>query len=94
MLIAYDVHPISRMILQRMLKIDTLTLVNLVTDTRAVPELNGAECRPELIAPKLLELLDDPGDQPEAMKLTMERLGKDGEAPGLRAAKAVLNHLQ
>ena len=94
MLIAYDVHPISRMILQRMLRIDTLTLVNLVSETRAVPELNGADCRPELIAPKLLELLDDPGDQPAAMQLAMERLGKGGEAPGLRAAKAVLKHLQ
>ncbi|WP_422028667.1 lipid-A-disaccharide synthase [Roseovarius sp.] len=94
MLIAYDVHPISRMILQRMLRIDTLTLVNLVSETRAVPELNGADCRPELIAPKLLELLDNPGDQPEAMALTMDRLGKGGEAPGLRAAKAVLKHLQ
>ena len=94
MLIAYDVHLISRMILQRMLRIDTLTLVNLVSETRAVPELNGADCRPELITPKLLELLDNPGDQPEAMALTMERLGKGGEAPGLRAAKAVLKHLQ
>ena len=94
MLIAYDVHPVSRMILQRMLRIDTLTLVNLVSETRAVPELNGADCRPELITPKLLELLDNPGDQPEAMALTMERLGKGGEAPGLRAAKAVLKHLQ
>ncbi|KZY35703.1 lipid-A-disaccharide synthase [Roseovarius sp. HI0049] len=94
MLIAYDVHPVSRMILQRMLKIDTLTLVNLVSETRAVPELNGADCRPDLIAPKLLELLDDPGQQPEAMALTMDRLGKGGEAPGLRAAKAVLKHLQ
>lgn len=94
MLIAYDVHPISRMILQRMLRIDTLTLVNLVSETRAVPELNGADCRPELIAPKLLELLDNPGDQPAAMALTMDRLGKGGEAPGLRAAKAVLKHLQ
>ncbi|MEQ8291679.1 MAG: lipid-A-disaccharide synthase [Roseovarius sp.] len=94
MLIAYDVHPVSRMILQHMLRIDTLTLVNLVSETRAVPELNGADCRPELIAPKLLELLDDPGDQPDAMQLTMDRLGKGGEAPGLRAAKAVLKHLQ
>ncbi|MEQ8896714.1 MAG: lipid-A-disaccharide synthase [Roseovarius sp.] len=94
MLIAYDVHPVSRLILQRMLKIDTLTLVNLVSETRAVPELNGADCRPDLIAPKLLELLDNPGDQPEAMSLTMDRLGKGGEAPGLRAAKAVLKHLQ
>lgn len=94
MLIAYDVHPVSRMILQRMLRIDTLTLVNLVSETRAVPELNGADCRPELIAPKLLELLDNPGDQPDAMALTMDRLGKGGEAPGLRAAMAVLKHLQ
>ena len=93
MLIAYDVHPVSRFIFNRMLKIDTLTLVNLVTDTRAVPELNGAECRSDLIAPRLLQLLDDPGDQLEAMRLTMERLGRGGKAPGLRAARAVLARL-
>ena len=94
MLIAYDVHPVSRMILQCLLKVDTLTLVNLVTDTRAVPELLGRDCTAERIAPKLLELLDDPGNQPEAMRLTMERLGRGGEPPGLRAARAVLNRLQ
>ncbi|MEQ9259344.1 MAG: lipid-A-disaccharide synthase [Roseovarius sp.] len=93
MLIAYDASWLTREIIRRMLLIDTLTLVNLVSETRAVPELNGELCRAELIAPKLLELLDDPGDQPEAMRLTMERLGKGGEAPGLRAAKAVLKRL-
>jgi len=93
MLIAYDVHPLSRMILNRMLKVDTLTLVNLVTGTRAIPELLGHDCTAERIAPKLLELLDDPGDQPEAMRLTMARLGQGGEAPGLRAARAVLARL-
>lgn len=93
MLIAYDVHPVSRMILQRMLRVDTLTLVNLVTESRAVPELLGSQCTPERISRKLLELLDDPGDQPEAMRLTMERLGQGGEAPGLRAARAVLARL-
>ena len=94
MLIAYDVHWLSRKIFEWMLKIDTLTLVNLVTDTRTVPELNGPDCRAELIGPKIVELMNDNGDQIEAMRLTMERLGKGGEAPGLRAARAVLARLQ
>jgi len=93
MLIAYDVHPLSRMIFNRMLRVDTLTLVNLVSGTRDVPELLGRDCVPSRIAPKLLELLDDPGKQPDAMRLTMERLGRGGEAPGLRAARAVLNRI-
>jgi lipid-A-disaccharide synthase len=94
MLIAYDVSWLSRQIIQRLLLVDTLTLVNLVSDTRAVPELNGAECRADLIAPKLLELLDNPGDQLAAMELTMTRLGQGGEAPGLRAARAVLARIR
>jgi len=93
MLIAYDVNPVSRAILKRMLRVDTLTLVNLVTGTRAVPELLGADCRPDMIAPRLLELLDDPGAQPEAMRQTMTLLGRGGEPPGLRAARAVLRRL-
>ena len=90
MLIAYDSSWLSREIISRMLLIDTLTLVNLVSETRAIPELLGKECRPDLIAPALLKLLGDPGPQHDAMRVTMERLGRGGDAPGLRAAKAVL----
>lgn len=90
MVIAYDVNPLSRFIISRMLTIDTLTLVNLVSETRAVPEFNGNRCRPELIAPAMLEVMEAPGAQRAAMELTMQRLGRDGEAPGLRAARAVL----
>lgn len=93
MLIAYDVSRLSRLIFERMLKVDTLTLVNLVTETRTVPELLGAECRPDRIATELLALIDNPGEQHAAMRLTMERLGAGGEAPGLRAARAVLARL-
>ncbi len=93
MLIAYDVSRLSRLVFERMLRVDTLTLVNLVTDTRAVPELLGAACRPDRIAAGLLALIDDPGEQRAAMRLTMERLGAGGEPPGLRAARAVLARL-
>ncbi|MEO0752514.1 MAG: lipid-A-disaccharide synthase [Pseudomonadota bacterium] len=93
MLIAYDASWLSRQIISRMLIIDTLTLVNLVSETRAVPELLGADCTPEKIAPAVLSLLEDPGAQHDAMRVTMERLGRGGDPPGLRAAKAVLSRL-
>jgi lipid-A-disaccharide synthase len=91
MVIAYDMAWLSRQIIGRMLRVDTVTLVNLVSDTQAVPEFLGERCRAELIAPAVLELLDAPGAQAEALEFTMERLGRGGEAPGLRAARAVLD---
>lgn len=93
MVIAYDMNWLSRQIIGRMLKVDTVTLVNLVSDTRAVPEFIGDACQPEPIAQGLLALLEDPSQQEQAMALSMQRLGQGGEAPGLRAARAVLDGL-
>jgi lipid-A-disaccharide synthase len=93
MVIAYDMAWLSRQIIGRMLLVDTVTLVNLVSETRAVPEFLGPRCRAELIAPALLGLLDGSGAQEEALALTMARLGRGGEAPGLRAARAILDGL-
>jgi lipid-A-disaccharide synthase len=93
MVIAYDMAWLSRQIIGRMLLVDTVTLVNLVSETRAVPEFLGPRCRADLIAPALLGLLDAPGAQAEALALTMDRLGRGGEAPGRRAARAVLDGL-
>ena len=90
MVIAYDMSWLSRQIISRMLLVDTVTLVNLVSDTRAVPEYIGANCRPEAIASGLAQVLAAPEAQTDAMRLTMQRLGKGGEPPGLRAARAVL----
>lgn len=93
MVIAYDMHPLTLWLMRRAARIDTVTLVNLVSDTRAVPEFIGERCRAALIAPALLGLLADPGSQQQAMRITMQRLGQGGEAPGLRAAKSVLSVL-
>lgn len=93
MVIAYDMNLLSRFVIARMLKVDTVTLVNLVSDTRAVPEFLGARCRADLIAPALAGLLPDGparAAQLAAMATTMHRLGCGGEAPGLRAARSVL----
>lgn len=96
MVIGYDVAPLSRMIIRMMLKTDTVTLVNLVSDTRVVPEFLGADCDPGPMSQALFCLIEHPEDragQIAAMNLTMERLGRGGEAPGLRAARSVLGAL-
>ena len=96
MVIGYDMAPLTRAIIGRLLKIDTVTLVNLVSETRAIPEFLGKACKPGPMAQAMLELLEHPeavGQQQEAMETTMRRLGEGGEAPGLRAARSVLNFL-
>ncbi|MGO4907800.1 lipid-A-disaccharide synthase [Pseudorhodobacter sp. W20_MBD10_FR17] len=93
MVIAYRMNPITMWLMKRAALVDTVTLVNLVSETRHVPEFLGPDCRPETIAPALLALMQ-PGParaaQLAAMEVTMLRLGKGGEAPGLRAARSVL----
>ena len=93
MVIAYDMNWFSRQIISRMLLTDTVTLVNLVSDTRVVPEFLGADCQPDRIAAALLAVQSDPTAQLAALDLTMDRLGRGGDAPGLRAARAVLARL-
>jgi lipid-A-disaccharide synthase len=94
MVIAYDMHPLTLWLMRRAALIDTVTLVNLVSETRVVPEFIGPECRADRIAPALEALLADPTAQKAAMALTMERLGQGGEPPGLRAARSVLGALR
>lgn len=93
MVIAYDMNPMTLWLMRRMALVDTVTLVNLVSDTRAVPEFIGPDCRADRIAPALRALLQDGPlrrAQLAAMDTTMARLGRGGEAPALRAARSVL----
>ncbi len=90
MVIAYDLHPASLWLMRQAALIDTVTLVNLVSDTRVVAEFIGPRCRADLIAPEVLRLLAGPSGQDQAMALTMQRLGQGDDAPGLRAARSVL----
>lgn len=97
MVIAYAANPISWHIIWNLLKIDTVTLVNLVSETRMVPEFLGPRCKAELMAPALAALLSDPAaraGQIGAEDETMRRLGEGGEDPGLRAARSVLASLR
>lgn len=97
MVIAYDVNPVSRFLAEKLIRLDTVTLVNLVSGTRAVPEFLGRDCTADRIAAGLKSLLDSPSArtaQLAAMRLALNRLGKGGDAPGLRAAASILRFLE
>ena len=96
MVIAYDMSWLTWQIMSRLVKIDTVTLVNLVSRTRAVPEFLGPACRPGPIGAALRALLrggPQRRDQLAAMAATMSALGDGGPPPGDRAAAAVLDGL-
>ena len=93
MVIAYRFQWLTWQIMKRMALIDTVTLVNLVSDTRVVPECLGPDCRADVIMQALEDVYRAPDAQNRAMDLTMSRIGRGGEAPGLRAARAVLARL-
>lgn len=97
MVIGYDMNWLSWQIMSRMLKSDTVTLVNLVAESRTVEEFLGPACTPAALAEALNGLIADPAKrmaQHEAMELTLQRLGQGAEPPGLRAARAVLDGLE
>ena len=93
MVVAYDMAWLSRLIIGRMLRTDTVTLVNLVSETRAVPEFIGAACTPPAIVVAIQEVWARPEVQASAMQDTMLKLGLGGKNPGMRAAQAVLDGL-
>ena len=93
MVIAYDLNRLTYWLMRKMALIDTVTLVNLVTETRTVPEFLGERCRADLITPAILQLLDNHRDQIGAMRQTMKLLGQGDASPGMRAARSVLSVL-
>jgi lipid-A-disaccharide synthase len=97
MVIAYDMHPLTFRVMRLMARVRTVTLVNLVSGVDAVPEFLGPACRAARIAPAVARLLTDPDAQDrqrDAMRVTMQRLGRGDDPPGLRAARSVLAFLQ
>lgn len=94
MVIAYDMNWISRQVIGRLLQVDSVNLVNLVSDTRSVPEYIGKACQPDAIASAIRDVLENPTSQVEAMQTTVDRLRAPHLTPGMCAAKSVMDFLQ
>lgn len=90
--IGYQASALSRAIMRRLVKLETVTLANIITESRAVPEFIFDRFTEENLIPAVTRLLQDPKAralQKEAADDAMRQLGRGGDAPGLRAAQSL-----
>ncbi len=61
--VAYDVNWLSRMVISKLLRTETVTIANVVLGAKVVPELLGTRCGPQPITEELERLRSDPDAQ-------------------------------
>ncbi|MBR9863766.1 MAG: lipid-A-disaccharide synthase [Rhodobacteraceae bacterium] len=96
MVVGYKANYLTTRMVKKLAQIDTANLINIVTQTREIPEFLFESCTADLIAPALLALLKDrqvAAAQKDVCAQTMQALGLGGEDPGVRAARSVLGFL-
>ncbi len=93
MVVAYRVNALTHGLLKRLVKVKYATLLNIVLDRPAIPELLQKDCTPERLTLALARLIDDrPARerQLDACREGLAKLGRGDVSPGLRAADRVL----
>jgi len=96
MVVAYKANYLTTLMVKKMAQIETANLINIVTDTRVIPELLFENCTAGQITPAVVQMLTDKSARAKqfiAGNATMDALGRGGEDPGLRAAKSVMAFL-
>ncbi|MBL8671354.1 MAG: lipid-A-disaccharide synthase [Alphaproteobacteria bacterium] len=91
--VAYRIHPITYRIVKRMIRVRFASVINLLLDRPAVPELLQEACRPDSLDAALEALVGDPGTRAAQIAQTeaaLTLLGKAGPPPSVRAAEALL----
>lgn len=91
--VAYRTNPITAALVRRMLTIPHVALPNILAGEKVMAEFLQENCQPRSIAKALTDLLDDPDHrarQQEKFAHIAGLLGRDGIAPSLRAADAIL----
>jgi len=97
MLVLYRLNPLTSLIVRNIITVRFASLVNLLADRAVAPEFLQEYCNPDLMAPQLLRLLDDPAAreaQREGFREALAKLAAPGAvAPSEAAAEAVLDAL-
>jgi lipid-A-disaccharide synthase len=94
MVIAYKANWLTTKMVKRLAKIDTANLINIITNTKVIPEHLFENCTVEKITNSLNSLLNSDNNQISAMSETMNKLGINQEDNHLLAAKSVLKILK
>lgn len=97
MVVAYDMNFFSRFLMKFFLKTDSVTLVNLISNSRTVPEFLGSKCRPEYITKAVMDLIgssEGSQKQLESQRNAISLLNQGNNTQGTIAALAVYNYLK
>ena len=97
MVVCYKMHWLTAFLARRLVKLDHVSLVNILAEREVVPEYLLADCTAENLAAATAPLLDD-GDawdkQCAGLSAVVELLKVDGNPPSEQAAQIVLGHLE
>ncbi|MDB5369124.1 MAG: lipid-A-disaccharide synthase [Roseomonas sp.] len=97
MVVGYKVNPFTAIIARRLVKVEHISIVNLLAKCRIIPELVQEDCTPEKLSAELVRLLTDPAAaraQREGFAGVFDMLRPPGGVPSEAAAAAVLRMLQ
>ena len=95
--VAYKTHPLTGWLARRLVTVDHVALPNLILGRPVMPELLLGECRGDLLAQAVGEILVDRAARDEqigAMAALPAALGAGGERPSRRAAREVLEAIE
>lgn len=94
MVVAYRANWATARMVKKLAQIDTANLINIMTDTRAVPEHLFENCTVDNITNSLRQLLDGKSRQSDALVQTMIALGQGQKDAHLWAAQSVLRAIK
>jgi len=95
--VGYRMNPLTGLLARRLVKLDHVSLINILLDRTVMPERLLGDCRPERLAADLDELLTHPESrdrQIAAFEDALNALQPDSGAPSRRAAETVLAVLE
>ena len=93
MVIGYRVGALTGMIAKRYMRVEFITLVNLILKRKAIPEFVQNDCTPERLSAELIQLITNPSAriaQVTASAEAIKALGLGDDKPSVRAARAIL----
>ena len=94
MVIAYDMGLLSRIVFWLFIRVNSVNLVNLISNQITIPEFIGNNCKPDKISQALLNELDNPLTQKVAMQRSLDLLRAGEVSSGVAAANSVLDFLK
>ncbi|MBO1073985.1 lipid-A-disaccharide synthase [Roseomonas marmotae] len=97
MVVGYRVNPVTAAIVRRLIKVEHVSIVNLLAKRRIIPELLQEDCSPEKLSATLVELLTDPAAaaaQRAGFAGVFDMLRPASGLPSEAAAAAVLRALE